>query len=256
MLALGRIGRSRALGFVDGLLQQTRSASCVATALNDLTEELPMKDTVRFTKHNRLWTRAELKLQSEALATGWYDLGCRTGDAVAIWLPDYAEKIACQLAAAIGGYKIVIVDPALDRVEHFDKVLFETGARIAVVTEKHNESLKKAIPEMEFYAANHDFSGRHFRSRRFTKLRFCSHTGFDLESGFLQFRNMLVYHMDISPIPQLQAAITDDSPLSVTYSEKNGEAVAGPTVSHKDVLAKESSWAVVASILNKEYVEV
>jgi hypothetical protein len=37
-------------------------------------------------------------------------------------------------------------------------------------------SLKKAIPEMEFYAMHHDFSGRPFRSRRFTKLRYCAHT--------------------------------------------------------------------------------
>jgi acyl-coenzyme A synthetase/AMP-(fatty) acid ligase len=66
----------------------------VATQLTKLSDELPLKDSVRFCKHNRLWTRSELKKQSEALATGWYDLGCRSGDVIAIWLPDYAEKVS------------------------------------------------------------------------------------------------------------------------------------------------------------------
>jgi hypothetical protein len=86
--------------------------------------------------------------------------------------------------------------------------------------------------------------------------RLCTRQGFDLESGFLQFRNMLVYDMDVSPIEKLQAAVADDTPLSVTYSEKNGQAVAGATASHRDVLGKDGSWGIVASILKKEYVEV
>eukprot|EP00953_Heterococcus_sp_UTEX-ZZ885_P035748 18442-Heterococcus_DN1.PRE.1 len=133
---------------------------------------------------------------------------------------------------------------------------------------------------MEHFALHHDMTGRPFRSRRFTNLRYCAQTvrlsaiyttscyaacgassvmsseGLELEAGFIQFRQLLTYATDVSPVPKMLAAVTDDTPLSITYKSVNGKAVAGPELSHKDTLAKEESWSAVAKLLNKQFIEL
>mmetsp|Transcript_17148 Transcript_17148/g.25379 ORF Transcript_17148/g.25379 Transcript_17148/m.25379 type:complete len:258 (-) Transcript_17148:2-775(-) len=242
--------------FKRSLIVQARQASVVAKKLNDLTNELPLHDCIKFSKHEKIWTHHELKGQSEALASGWADWGCKPGDAIAIWLPEYVEKVACQMAAAIGGFKIVIVDPTLGSVENFEKVLSETNPKLVIVEGELSSNLKKAIPEMEYYADHFHHSGRPFRSRKYTNLRFCVHTGFDTEPGFYFFRNMLLYDPDVSPLHSFQALIKDDTPLSMTFNEKNGKMEAGPIVSHKDVISAETSWDSIKKILNNEFVEL
>ena len=78
----------------------------------------------------------------------------------------------------------------------------------------------------------------------------------ELEAGFIQFRQLLTYATDVSPVPKMLAAVTDDTPLSITYKSVNGKAVAGPELSHKDTLAKEESWSAVAKLLNKQFIEL
>jgi hypothetical protein len=80
--------------------------------------------------------------------------------------------------------------------------------------------------------------------------------GLELEAGFIQFRQLLTYATDVSPVPKMLAAVTDDTPLSITYKSVNGKAVAGPELSHKDTLAKEESWSAVAKLLNKQFIEL
>lgn len=234
-------------------LQSERAASSLTDSFKSLTEDIPQKDAIRFKEHAKLWTRKELKKQVEALAVGFRDFGCKPGTTVAIWLPEYAEKVTCQLAAALAGFQLVIVDPTLTKVEDFDKVLTDTQPKIVIVHEKCNENLKAAIPEMEFFALKHDFTGRHFRSRKFTNLRYCSHTGYDLESGFIQFSQLLTYDTDVNPLPKMIAAVSDETPLSITYTSENGKPVASKANTHKDVLT-DPAWSVVKRLLSKEYV--
>jgi acyl-CoA synthetase (AMP-forming)/AMP-acid ligase II len=72
---------------------QRRLASCVAAKLDSIVTELPLKDAFLFTKHDRKWTREDVRKQSQALASGLIDSGCKPGDGIAVWLPDYAEKV-------------------------------------------------------------------------------------------------------------------------------------------------------------------
>jgi acyl-coenzyme A synthetase/AMP-(fatty) acid ligase len=52
-----------------------------------------MKDAARFKQHQVIWTREQLKRQVEALAIGFNQFNCKPGSTIAIWLPDYVEKV-------------------------------------------------------------------------------------------------------------------------------------------------------------------
>ncbi len=233
----------------------SRSASSLVDKLNGLVGELPLKDSFTFRKHDRKWTREEVSKHSEALAAGLLDLGCKPGDKMALWLPDYAEKVACQLAAARIGMIAVCVNPSSISVEDFSTVLGDTNPRIVFVQDRHADNLKEAIPEMEWYATMHDFTGKPFRSRKFSALRYCVQTGSEGVPGMYQFINMLLYNPDPSTLSAIQDNINDDMPLSLTYTAVGGKLKQGKVVIHKDVLrGDEPSWSMVTDALAKKHV--
>lgn len=49
----------------------------LATKLDEVTAEIPMKEAVRYKKGNLKWTRSDVKKHSEALACGLLELGCK-----------------------------------------------------------------------------------------------------------------------------------------------------------------------------------
>ncbi len=232
-----------------------RTASSLVNKLSEIVDEIPLKDTYTFSKHDRKWTREEVSKHSEALAAGLLDLGCKPGDKMAIWLPDYAEKVSCQLAAARAGMMVVCVDPSSNSVEDFSTVLSDTNPRIVFVQDHHAENLKEAIPEMEWYATMHDFTGKPFRSRKFSALRYCVQTGSEGIPGMYQYFNMLLYNLDPSPLSTVQDGINDDMPLSLTYTSVGGKLKQGKVVTHKGVLNRdEPSWNLITDALAKKHV--
>ncbi len=234
----------------------SRSASSLVDKLNGLVVELPLKDSFTFSKHDRKWTREEVSKHSEALAAGLLDLGCKPGDKMALWLPDYAEKVACQLAAARIGMIVVSVNPSSSSMEAFSTVLGDTNPRIVFIQDGHANNLKEAIPEMEWYAAMHDFTGKPFRSRKFSALRYCVQTGSEHVPGMYQFFNMLLYNADPSSVSAIQDKINDDMPLSLTYTATaGGKLKVGRVRTHKDILrGDEPSWSMVSDALAKKHV--
>ncbi len=231
------------------------SVSSLVDKLNGLVDEFPLKDSFTFSKHDRKWTREEVSKHSKALAAGLLDLGCKPGDKMVLWLPDYAEKVACQLAAARTGMMVVCVDPSSSSVEEFSTVLGDTNPRIVFIQDRHADNLKEAIPEMEWYATMHDFTGKPFRSRKFSALRYCVQTGSEGIPGMYQFFNMLLYNPDPSPLTAIQDNINDGMPLSLTYKTVGGRLKPGKVVTHKGVLSgDEPSWTIITDVLAKKHV--
>lgn len=51
----------------------------LASKLDEVTAEIPMKEAVRYKKGNLKWTRSDVKKHSEALSCGLLELGCKVG---------------------------------------------------------------------------------------------------------------------------------------------------------------------------------
>lgn len=49
----------------------------LATKLDEVTAEIPMKEAVRYKKGNLKWTRSDVKKHSQALSCGLLELGCK-----------------------------------------------------------------------------------------------------------------------------------------------------------------------------------
>jgi hypothetical protein len=173
-------------------------------------------------------------------------------------LPTRVRQVACQLAAAQAGLVISCVDPELNSVEAFEKVLHESEARVVIVEEQHCQNLQAAIPEMEWFSTILDFSGKPFRSRKFPQIRYCVHTGFDQVAGVYDFKQMLLYSGESSSLAAVQSTIKDSTPLGVTYSNKGGQPSRGPVLTHKDILEGKGGkdWSAVVDALSKKYVKL
>lgn len=51
----------------------------LASKVDEVLAEIPMKEAVRYKKGNLKWTRSDVKSHSEALACGLLELGCKVG---------------------------------------------------------------------------------------------------------------------------------------------------------------------------------
>lgn len=49
----------------------------LASKVDEVLAEIPMKEAVRYKKGNLKWTRSDVKNHSEALACGLLELGCK-----------------------------------------------------------------------------------------------------------------------------------------------------------------------------------
>lgn len=49
----------------------------LASKVDAVVAEIPMKEAVRYKKGNLKWTRSDMKSHSEALACGLLELGCK-----------------------------------------------------------------------------------------------------------------------------------------------------------------------------------
>ncbi|CAN0232377.1 unnamed protein product [Scytosiphon promiscuus] len=232
---------------------QGRLMGGLASKVDEVLAEIPMKEAVRYKKGNLKWTRSDVKKHSEALACGLIELGCKAGDTMAMWLPECSEKHVAQLAAARIGMVVADVDPNLASAGAVEKILEESGAAVVLVEESIVSALTEAVPELRHYNTD---SGLPFRSAKLPSLRLCIHTGLDREASLLHFRSALLYTPPVSPLDRVNGKIKDSAPLHTAFSEgTGGTPEKGKTLSHADVM-RLATWPTIAAILKKEYVEV
>jgi hypothetical protein len=211
---------------------------------------------VRYTAKNMKWTASEFNAYANAHANALADHGFATGDTIAVWLPDAAEKHVTLLAAAKLGLKVVEINPAISTVADMRAVLKQAQAK-ALFFEPVNASqnnlllLRKAIPELFYYDDSH---GQWFHSKHFPTLKFFVHTGFDLECGCLNYKSLFLEHPEESAVAKVAPTLRDDLPLFSQASPK-GEPLAW--VSQGQVLqAAPASWAFTSKMIKKEYFEI
>ena len=103
--------------------------------------------------HQKLrWTYAELKMRSDAFASGLLALGLEPGDRVGIWAPNCAEWTIAQFATAKAGLILVNINPAY-RLSELEHVLRAVGCRALIAAARFKTSdyiamIRELVPEL------------------------------------------------------------------------------------------------------------
>ncbi|RLN97716.1 hypothetical protein BBJ28_00007801 [Nothophytophthora sp. Chile5] len=129
MLGLVRSkGLARALGAQAKLALGARAASTVGAALDEAVTRLPHKEALRSIKQEIRWSFKELNDVVDELANGFLDLKFESGDVVAVWLPNNAENVVTQLAAAKAGLTLAVIEPEVSLPEEIAFILQDSKA--------------------------------------------------------------------------------------------------------------------------------
>ena len=235
--------------------QQMRMASALVSSFESSVSSLPGREAVRYTDHNVKWTANEFKGYADAHANALLEHGFQSGDTIAVWLPDGAEKHITLLAAAKMGLRVVNIDMAIESVKDLRAVLAQANTKALffepmTATSDNLLLLRKSIPEFFHYD---DKYGQEFHSKYFPSLKWFVHTGFDIELGCLNYRSLFLKNPEQSEVASLQSTLTDDMPLWANASTKGGEL---KWASQGAVLAEGGdSWKFAKKMIAKEYFE-
>jgi fatty-acyl-CoA synthase len=98
------------------------------------------------------WIYSELKMRSDAFASGLLALGLEPGDRVGIWAPNFAEWTIAQFATAKAGLILVNINPAY-RLSELEHVLRAVGCRALITAARFKTSdyiamIRELVPEL------------------------------------------------------------------------------------------------------------
>lgn len=204
-----------------------RLASSLVAKFEDSVASLPLREAVRYTTKNMKWTANDVKRYADAHANALLEYGFKSGESIAVFLPDSAEKHVTLLAAAKMGLKVYDVDTTLSSVADMRKVLAETNCKAiyfepTTETQDNLKLLRKSIPEFFYYDDSH---GQFFHSKHFPALKFFIHTGFDVEQGCLAYKSLFLHNPAVSAVDSVVSTVKDNAPYYASVTAKGGLAV-------------------------------
>ncbi|KAG9412474.1 hypothetical protein AC1031_015387 [Aphanomyces cochlioides] len=217
---------------------RAKQFSTVGAALENAVEALPHREAVRaFAKVDRdddlRWSYAEFNRYVDELTNGFLELKFNKGDTLALWLPNNAENLVAQFAAAKAGLTIAAVDPTIDTVDELAFVIKDSKAVALLFDPKNNSNDPTSV-------ANEVFGQQGFHGSLHTVIT----TAIDPVYDFLQFRHILVNALEPHHSRQRKAEINESTPLVVPYLRKNGgNPTRGTVLTHGDVLKKAKEIA-------------
>ena len=242
----------RALPSTMGVLR--RHNSTVLKSLTTAFNEHPMKEAARYTKKNDRWTFGKFDTISDDHANALFDMGLRTGDRVAIWLDESAEKHMVTITAAKLGLSVIDFGSEVNTLSDLRQGLALADCH-SIYFEPSNATqnkltlLRKAIPEFFYYD---DTMGQEFHSKHFKKLKHFIHTGFDVEMGCLQLQDMF--------LPQSADALTSTmTPMEMSNNYKAHVKLSDATpfyakLQRGDSGLKLSNFATHGSIISEKQI--
>ncbi|RLN92051.1 hypothetical protein BBJ28_00007233 [Nothophytophthora sp. Chile5] len=220
MLGLVRSkGLARALGAQAKLALGARAASTVGAALDEAVTRLPHKEALRSIKQEIRWSFKELNDVVDELANGFLDLKFESGDVVAVWLPNNAENVVTQLAAAKAGLTLAVIEPEVSLPEEIAFILQDSKASGLVFEPKMAGRDQTAIvqglfPELDTFRDHMEV----FRPKQFRHLHSIITTGFEPVEGMIHLKEMMVNCPEPYAMKALTKTLSDKTPLAVTYS--------------------------------------
>ena len=97
--------------------------------------------------------------------------------------------------------------------------------------------------------------GQFFHSKHFPELKFFIQTGFDKESGCLNYKYVKLPNPVENMCDNTMASTKDDTPLYFKITGNDDKVTAGTIMTHGAV-AKEGTWPFVDKLIKNEYFEI
>ncbi|RHZ05141.1 hypothetical protein DYB37_002576 [Aphanomyces astaci] len=213
-----------------------KAFSTVGATLEKAVDALPHREAVR--AFNNVVRDDDLRFSYQEfnnfvneLTNGFLELQFQKGDTIALWLPNNAENLVAQFAAAKAGLNIAAVDPSISTVDELAFVVKDSKAVALLFDPKNNDSDSTDVAKQVF--ANQPYA---------RGLQTVITTAIDPVHGFLQFRRILVNALESHYVEQRTAQIDAAAPLVVSYTRNNGQTpTRGAALTHGDVVKLTSN---------------
>ncbi|KAF1318254.1 Hect e3 ubiquitin, partial [Globisporangium splendens] len=222
-----------------------RAASTVGGALDEAVERLPHKEALRSIKQDLRWSFKELNAIVDEVANGFHSLKFEPGNVLAVWLPNNAESVITQLAAAKAGVTLAVIDPKVSSAEELEYILHDSKASGLLFEPKiagrnQTEIVQGLFPELATYRENF----RLFRPKNFRNLHTIISTGFEPVEGIAQFHQVMVNTPEKHEVEAVKKVVNEKTPLAVSYSKVDGQnPKKGEVLTHGDVLKRAADLA-------------
>lgn len=156
------------------------------------------KDAVAAPGQDVRLTVRQLDRHVYAYALGMLEAwGLKAGAKVGVWMANEVESVVAQLAVALAGAEVVVLDPAVSVRGALDVVAAE-GLRALVLAprgpdgEERHEALAAALePELAYTALHAGYAP--IASKRFRALKYIACTSGEFVDGIMRFNELPVY---------------------------------------------------------------
>ncbi|DAZ99879.1 TPA: hypothetical protein N0F65_008622 [Lagenidium giganteum] len=256
---LGLIRSKGVARFASGhakLVLGARAASTVGGALDEAVDRLPHKEAVRFVKQDLRWSYQELNKFVNDLANGLQDLHFQKGDVLAVWLPNNAENLVTQFAAAKAGLTVALIDPKISTAAEIEHILKDSKASGIVFEPKiSGRNQTKVIQQLMPELATHENNQEVFRPKNFRNLHTVISTGDDWTDGTIPYQSIFLNSPEPHVMERVKKTLSEKTPLAFTYSKVEGQnPKKSDVLTHGDFLKRAAELAKTLQLKNTDKV--
>jgi fatty-acyl-CoA synthase len=207
----------------------------IGALLDEISAANGSRDALVVAHQKIRWTYAELKLRSDAFASGLLSLGLEPGDRVGIWAPNCAEWTVAQFATAKAGLILVNINPAY-RLSELEHVLRAVGCRALITAARFKTSdyiamIRELVPELGNGSGD-------LKSRRLPELRHVISIGDGSYAGCLPFDRVLDRGKQLGNerLESVAATIQMDDAVNIQFTSGTTGLPKGATLSHHNLI--------------------